>query len=126
MTDDDRPSEQVDELMAEREYDYPGLKQFFEADTEYAERYDGVAEHVLRNDSELDRKTRELIIVAFACSNGRVGPCERHLRLALKYGASELEVYQTIQLAGHVGGAWSIVTGSKAFENVLRLDDDEP
>lgn len=105
-----------DEYVNRREYTYPGFGAFFSGDPEWAERYDALAERVLRRDGELARLTRELIIVAFAAADGRVDACVNHMRAARTHGATREQLHQTVQLAAHVGGAWSMVTGAKALE----------
>jgi alkylhydroperoxidase/carboxymuconolactone decarboxylase family protein YurZ len=111
-----------EDYVDRRDYTYPGFAAFFEGDSEWAERYDALAEHVLRQDGELSRLTRELIIVAFAASDGRLDACVNHMSAAEQYGATRAQLHQTVQLAAHVGGAWSMVTGAKALE---ELDDLE-
>lgn len=108
-----------EDYVNRREYTYPGFAAFFEGDPEWAERYDALAERVLRQDGELSRVTRELIIVAFAAADGRVDACVNHMATAEKHGATRTQLHETVQLSAHVGGAWSMVTGAKALD---RLD----
>ncbi|MFB6311039.1 MAG: carboxymuconolactone decarboxylase family protein [Salinirussus sp.] len=107
-----------DDYLERRDYTYPGFGAFFDGDPEWAERYDALAEQVLRRDGDLSRLMRELIIVAFAAADGRVDACVNHMRAAQNHGATREQLHQTIQLAAHVGGAWSMVTGAKALEEL--------
>lgn len=112
-----------EEFLEKRDYSYPGLPEFFDADPEWASRYDDLADLVLRSDEEMSRKTRELIIVAFAAAKGRKDACKRHISLARDHGASDGELHETIQLASHAGGAWSMTTGAAALAELKETDD---
>lgn len=97
---------------------YPGIDSFFAAEPEWADEYDDVVERVVRADGELSRKNRELIILAYTAITGRADVCQNHIEAAFEHGASSGEVRQTIQLAGHIGGALSLVTGAKALDGL--------
>jgi alkylhydroperoxidase/carboxymuconolactone decarboxylase family protein YurZ len=118
MDSEDHNAESGDDIMDAREYTYDGIEAYFDSDLAYAAKYDALADHVIRSDEELARKTRELVLVALACSEARVDPCANHISDALEHGATETEVVETIQLAGFAGGAWGIKTGSAALQQV--------
>lgn len=114
MGDDDKPTSEG--MRAKRDYSYgKGSGIIYDADPEWARRYDQLAEYVLRADDELSRKNRELIIIAFAAAKDNPEACRNHIAAALKYGSSFEEIVQTIELASRIGGAWVTITAGKAL-----------
>lgn len=120
MSDDTVSGE---DYVDRRGYEYPGMAAVFDADPEWSERYDAMAEYNLRRDDEagLSRKTRELIIVAYGLTQMEVAPVVKHIEEAYEHGASDEEVLQTFQLAHHLGGAWTVSTFGEALAE-LGLD----
>ena len=116
-------SEDTEEFPNQPKQSYPGLDDFFQANEEWAEAYDPLVDYVVRQDNALSKKNKELIITAFCASDGRVDACRNHIESAYEHGASVPEIHQTIQLAAHIGGALSMVTGAKALDQ-LDLEDD--
>lgn len=120
----DKTAEKMNE---KRDYSY-GSGILYNADPEYAKRYDAYAEHVLRRDDALSRKNRELIIISHAIAGDKPQACANHMAAALKYGASMEEIFQTCQLTKRLTSAWISVTVAEAIERlepaVEKLDVD--
>lgn len=122
MADD--PNTDVAEMMADRTYSYPGFAEFLGSDEEWAGKYDALAAHTLRDDTDaFPRKTRELVTVALTAAGGHVEPCINHIEDARRHGATEDEIRGTIQLTGFLTGATSIITGGEAYERAERPGD---
>lgn len=123
MTDDSTP-ENVEEMMEERSYSYPGFAEFLGADAEYADRYDSLVEYVLRNDTEgFPRKTRELVAIAVTAVGGHVDPCSNHIEDARRHGATEEEIRGAIHVAGIFEGATTVVTGGAALDQAEHPEE---
>lgn len=127
--DEETEEKMGDKMRAKRDYNYDAYTEvLYNADPEYARRYDAYAEHVLRRDDALSRKNRELIIIAFAASEGQVEACRNHIASAIKHGATLDEIFQTFQLTSRLAGAWSSVTAAEAInsleESLAYLDVD--
>jgi len=73
-------------------------------------RIDSISEGVLK------AKTKELIALGIAISNKCNREITFHIYKALEYGASSLEIYETIGVAIYMGGAQSVIYGCEAVE----------
>lgn len=121
MTSEDTKS--GEEMMAERSYSPPGLKEVWGADPEYARIYDRLSEYTIRGDDALSRKHRELFIVGFAATQNRYVICRNHIEDAYEYGATDAELLQMLQLATHIGGAPTMLTAAQALDELgIELD----
>ena len=124
MSDDTTDGDIGDEITERRGYDntYEGWAEFFDAEPEWASRYDEFAEYVLRRDCDpeegLSRKLRELLVVAFSADGGHVNVCRNHVRKAHEHGATEAEIHQTIQLAAFEGSNAAMLVGAEAMSDV--------
>jgi hypothetical protein len=101
-------------MKEKRDYTY-GSGILYNADPEFAKRYDAYAEYVLRRDDALSRKNRELIIISHALARDKPKACANHMAAALKYGASMEEIFQTFQLTKRLSSAWISLTVSEAL-----------
>lgn len=80
----------------------------------WREFHDGLYE-----DSELDRKTKELIAVA-AATIGRCPHCTRtHIQDAQAHGASKEEISEALMIAALQGSGTQLVWHKEAFEELL-------
>jgi AhpD family alkylhydroperoxidase len=71
-------------------------------------------------DSELDRKTKELIAVA-AGTIGRCAHCTRsHIEAAQEHGASKEEISEALMIAALQGSGTQLMWHKEAFEELLR------
>lgn len=74
-------------------------------------------------DGAIDAKTKELMALAISISSRCEDCIAYHCRAAIKHGASEAEVTETIGVAIEMGGGPSAVYGARAYQAYKDLAD---
>lgn len=64
----------------------------------------------------LDRKIRELLLLALGCAKGRQTTIKTHGRLAMEHGATVEEIGEVLRLVFFYGGAADLIPAVELFE----------
>lgn len=72
-------------------------------------------------DGALDSKTKELMALAISVSIRCEDCIVYHMQAAMKHGATEDEIMETLGVAVEMGGGPSVVYGGRALEAYMEL-----
>jgi AhpD family alkylhydroperoxidase len=75
--------------------------------------------HAIHEKSVLDRKTRELLMLALACAFRCPHCTEDHIQGALDAGASKQEVAETLLLTAYEGAGTQLAWRKELYEQYL-------
>jgi AhpD family alkylhydroperoxidase len=80
--------------------------------------------HVMEEKNTIDRKTKELIIIAIDAANLYETGLKVHFRSALKQGISVEEIFEVLEIASVVNGVHALAVSLPILESVLQEDND--
>ena len=114
---------ELERTTAARGFRY-GLHDFLaEMDVELLKRHNDEVEANYLNESLLDRKTKELLmVVAYMAEKEVIPKIQMHIHAAHRAGATGEEVMEAIDLIGGVLGAVGKAKGIEAWRAVFRPD----
>ncbi|MQA91609.1 MAG: hypothetical protein GEU90_15530 [Gemmatimonas sp.] len=107
----------LEQMRTARGYLYPSHELAAELDPQFMEVFNRLAglsllhEGVDSSDAALDTKQRELIVIGILAARG--GSAVSHMRRAIRFGATEKEIFE-------VGKAAMVPAGAPAFLSVVN------
>lgn len=114
----------VDQIRKDRGWVLPEQEFYINKDPEYHIRQSALYNHVIKREGALSEKFRELIIIAALCVRipGIEGELyiRNHIRRALDLGATEDEIFETVQCLIFPAGGPSLMVGIKCLRAVLE------
>ncbi len=107
------------EMKRTRGYLHESHKILIANDPEFLRRYDRLYGYVVGREEDLPIKVRELIVIGLLSSRGEHRALALHLKRALEFGATPLEIIQALETAMFFSGAPTLIYGLETFEEVL-------
>jgi alkylhydroperoxidase/carboxymuconolactone decarboxylase family protein YurZ len=114
----------VDQVRKDRGWVLPEQEFYIQKHPDYHIRQSALYNHVIKREGALPEKIRELIIIAALCVRipGIEGELyiRNHIRRALDLGATEDEIFETVQCLIFPAGGPSLMVGVKCLRAVLE------
>jgi alkylhydroperoxidase/carboxymuconolactone decarboxylase family protein YurZ len=114
----------IEKTRADRGWVLPEQEFYINKDPEYHVRQSALYNHVIKREGVLSEKFRELIIIAALCvrlpATETATYVKNHMQQALELGATEDEIFETVQCLIFPAGGPSLMMGVKCLNAVLE------
>ena len=126
---DNKSKELIEQTIKDRGWVLPEQEFYINKDPDYHIKQSSLYNHVIKREGALSEKFRELIIIAALCVR-LPGPetevyVMNHIRRALELGATEDEIFETVQCLIFPSGGPSLMMGVKCLNAVLNENKND-
>lgn len=105
----------LEEMKEKRGYLLNGHVLLSKYDPKVLKAYDKYYSTIVLDNSLLDRKTKELLIISVLAARGLFEPLAIHARRAIEAGAKDKEIVEALEIAGLYAGAPSMLYALQAI-----------
>lgn len=123
MTDQNARKELLEKIQQDRGVVHPNLAIAGRFDVPLLEQFHTSYMHAVHDNTTLDRKTKELIMLSADAAVYFTYGCKFHIGEALRYGATVEEIVASLELVGLVGGFHVPMMALPLLEEVLATDE---
>lgn len=81
--------------------------------------------HIVEEQKKIDRKTKELIIIAIDAANLYETGLRVHFKAALKMGITPAEIFEALETAMIVNGVHVLAVALPIFEDILQEQEEK-
>jgi AhpD family alkylhydroperoxidase len=110
----------LDRISRERGHLHPSREIIYKRDPKYLELYHELFTHVIKKNSALPLKVKEMIILSINAVNNYEEGLRVHIKAAMDAGASADEIFEAIETASLPGGIHTMTYSLPIFKEICE------